>query len=165
MTLSLVDIYLDQDKYIIELAQLNTEIAGDIEDISVQAVNQYATLALKAFQSAVPIRTFQLRNSQIQVDFAKKSQGYPHASVYVVDSLHTASVKPTGPGRSYHPASDLALILDKGQDYFPKKGKSVLQFLKRSRPSEPLAPYSASFSGYTAGWINHGYNLLLSMSI
>lgn len=165
MSLYLVNIYLDEDKPIADLRRLSEEISLDIDADNLKMVNKTAILALQAFQSAVPIHGFQLRNDHIQYSAANKKQSTFSASVYIIDRSHNSSPKPTGPSRSYLSSPRLAEILDQGYDYLPRKGSKIKQILHRSQNSQPTGPYSFSIGqgSRTKRWINRAYDEFIAV--
>lgn len=147
--MDLLNIRVSEDKSIIELKEFGFDL--EIDEISKKAVNTAATLALKAFQTAVPVDTGMLSDRDIQIDFAKKNQATFSAKVYVANNQHVTS-------RSNIYSPELARVLDQG------KGKSVAAYLKRTKDSVPKSPYSTIFHArtQTEGWISEGYNLFLN---
>lgn len=94
--------------------------------------NKLAQLALKAYQSKVPIDTAELRDSDLAI-LERASRNAPYASVGILDIDHTS--------RHGHvmPAIELANLLNSNA-------------FRRSRVSDAVAPYSPA-SGSTAQWI------------
>ena len=113
------------------LKSMGIDLTEEIKkDLNIVAKN-----VLFAYQSKVPIRTGELRNTQLQVNFARSLDSV--ASVYVVDRVHVNSwgTPPT--------ASGLADTLNIGT-------------FKRSRVSDARAPFGTASSPDTTGWIAEG---------
>jgi hypothetical protein len=110
------------------------ELLGDEYIDSV--TNEVAEAVLNAYQSTVPIRTGELRNTEL----VRSSAFQGHASVSILDQLHVNSwTKPI-------PANLLAQILQDGLD---RHGRSYL----RSQSSQTVYPFSGLSGGSpTAGW-------------
>ena len=147
MPKKLMSINLYEDKTIIELSKDNASIRKEIERLELEEINKLTKAALAAFQSKVPVKTKQLRNQHIQVDFAKKNQKVLKSSVYIVDQEHTATTR----GKTKL-SSLLGEILNKGIHEY--SGKSM----RRSMNSIPKEGFITAFSSKpkgspTEGWI------------
>lgn len=149
MNQDLINIVVQQDSATIELSQLSDSLDDYIENVSVQAINKIGALGLKAMRSTVPIWTRELADTAIQIDFAKKSQAFRTARVYIKDKPH---------GLNNISTVKLSEILDSG-----KQPGSVIGHLKRRKTTVPVEPYNVSIPerSPTEGWIEKGYNLFI----
>lgn len=111
-----------------------------IERKAIRVVNDTLGKAQAAYQSKVPIYTGELRE-HILIKTASVSPFDPEGYIYVPSTVHESSEgdnKPTN--------SQLAMML-----------QSIRQ--KRSQvPSQAKAPFSPSFSLYSAGWMDEGFD-------
>lgn len=134
-----MSINYQKDNSFAVLQQFDKDIALEIENDSIKAVNNIAKIGLFSFQSVVPIRTGLLRNRHIQIDFANKLK--PRARIYVVDQEHSRNLS----------SSNLANILN------------IERKFKRSRDSMIAQGFSSIPAGSpTADWIDIGYANFLS---
>lgn len=112
-----------------------------IEEIKSEIAEEYSDLALKALQSKVPVRTFQLRDGQIKVEISDDSS---YATIYATDDTHTNSF-----GKSKPTAAQVADALDKGP--YHRRRNAVAAFSKFSAPGvgEPTANWiGEAFDGF-----------------
>lgn len=119
-------------------ANIDPEIADGIKEIAQKEVNQLAILALKSFKASVPIKTGELRG-YIQIDYARRNQKDPQATVLMKDRPHNSTKGPNKPS-----SVQLADLLYK-------------QPFRRSRPSAGEPPFPGNKTGTTAGWIDEAY--------
>jgi len=152
MPLNLLTIYTDKNsgKDFDTLFKVLPQASRDLDNFTVQKLNKIAQDGLKAFQSKVPVDTKQLREEQIQVNYANKNS--MTAKVYIPDQPHTNTP------RTKHPptAPELARILDEGRGRYG----STLTRTRTSIAWEGFSPIGRRER--TAGWIQSGYMAFLT---
>lgn len=137
------------DAEINRIAQVFPVSGKNMEQKRIRVVNKLSILALDAARSAVPIRTEELRNSQvIRQDFATKKR--PESRIIVSSDTH-------GSGPSEIPADVLSAILDRG--WHQKEGQKRSRQYERSENSHISNLSGVNLYQYvekgkpTKGWI------------
>lgn len=119
---------------------LGPAVSTKIKSKYVRVLNKLGQLAVQAYQSKVPVDTYQLRDTQISI-LKRATSRDPIVQVGIVNTIHTGSR-----GDSM-PAPMLADILNIG---LGKGGNS----LHRTRTSDAIAPFSGISRGQpTKNWI------------
>lgn len=121
---------------------LPESITFNIRKRHVFTLNKLAQFAKEAYQSKVPVDTYELRDTQIKI-LKRASQADMRATIGVIDSDHIGS------RHQVVPAPLLARLLQRGRGEYN-------QPLRRTKISDAIPPFSPISAGVsTSGWITN----------
>lgn len=141
----LTDIFTtNTDKSVDRLKDWGVDLTEEIRDV----VNEVAKSSQYSYQSHVPINTGELRNTEIQIDFAKKNQKQLKAKIYVVDQIHINSR-----GRPLQ-ASTLAILLNESAKYRRTKDSFATGGFDTVGAGEPTESWIQNAQRDIDTWVN-----------